>query len=58
VEKGILWGIGNGATTVKPLVPLSDGQTVASLSLITSRVWSEQVVQATFPEDIPKIPIS
>jgi hypothetical protein len=55
VEKGILWGIGNGATTVKPLVPLSDGQTVASLSLITSRAWSEQVVQATFPEDIPNI---
>jgi hypothetical protein len=53
VEKGILWGIGNGATTVKPLIPLSGGQTVASV--ITSRAWSEQVVQGTFPEDIPNI---
>jgi hypothetical protein len=68
VEKGILWGIGNGATTqiiqdqwipsippclVKPLVPLSDGQTVASL--ITSKAWNEQVVRDTFSEDIADI---
>jgi hypothetical protein len=71
----VWWGIGDGASTkilhdrwipgippclVKPLVPLSDGQTVASL--IVSRSWNEDAVRAIFVEDIVnkvlQIPIS
>ena len=75
VEKGVLCGISDGATTritqdrwipgvhpclVKPLVPLTEGQTVASL--IESRSWDEAAVRAVFDEDIAnkvlQIPIS
>ena len=75
VEKGVLCGISDGATTriiqdrwipgvhpclVKPLVPLTEGQTVASL--IESRSWDEAAVRAVFDEDfankVLQIPIS
>jgi hypothetical protein len=61
VMRGIMWGIGDGSTTwikhdrwilgtppclVNSLVPISGGQTVASL--IESRSWNEDYVQTIF----------